>query len=76
MSTIFSCKNCQDRYPGCHSHCEKYQKEKAEHDKRKSEIYKEKFISYYTIGSICRKKNAAAIHKKGNRRYSRNGRYD
>ena len=29
---IFSCKDCQQRHPGCHSKCETYKKEKAEHE--------------------------------------------
>ena len=33
--TIFSCKDCGNRYPGCHGHCETYIKEKAEHEERR-----------------------------------------
>lgn len=29
------CKNCKDRHVGCHSKCERYLKEKEEHDKNK-----------------------------------------
>ena len=32
----FTCKGCPDRTPGCHGTCEKYQKEKREHDALKA----------------------------------------
>lgn len=32
----YVCMNCKDRYPGCHDHCEKYQKIKQKHDKAKN----------------------------------------
>ena len=34
--TTFSCKGCEKRTPGCHARCEKYLKEKAEHDRLKA----------------------------------------
>lgn len=37
MTGIFSCKDCQDRYVGCHSKCEKYKAKKELHEKRKQE---------------------------------------
>ena len=39
MATVYSCKDCGDRYPGCHDHCEKYKAEKAAHDERKAKEY-------------------------------------
>ena len=30
------CKNCQERHLGCHSHCEKYLKEKKLNDERRA----------------------------------------
>ena len=33
----FSCKDCENRFPGCHDRCEKYQREKAEHEQRKEQ---------------------------------------
>ena len=38
---ISCCQNCPDRYPGCHSHCEKYIQEKAEYDATMAEKRKE-----------------------------------
>lgn len=40
LSDIHTCKDCPDRYSGCHSKCEKYLSAKAEHDKKKEEITK------------------------------------
>ena len=36
----FTCKDCTDRHIGCHDTCEKYIKEKMDHD-----LYKEKLCS-------------------------------
>ena len=33
-----TCKDCPDRYSGCHDHCEKYQASKAAKDKLKAKI--------------------------------------
>ncbi len=32
----FTCKGCPVRTPGCHGTCEKYQKEKKDHEERKA----------------------------------------
>jgi hypothetical protein len=32
----FTCKGCPNRAPGCHDRCEKYQKEKRDHETRKA----------------------------------------
>ena len=29
---MFSCKDCEDRYPGCHDHCKRYKAEKKKRD--------------------------------------------
>lgn len=36
MIKTFSCKGCDMRHFRCHSHCEIYKKEKAEHEARKA----------------------------------------
>ena len=51
-SRIQSCRECTDRYLGCHSKCEKYIREKAENDAINEEIRKKKkveqaFIEYH-----------------------------
>ena len=43
---IICCRNCKPpkRHPGCHDHCEQYQKEKAEWDAEQAAIRKAKDI--------------------------------
>lgn len=40
------CYQCQDRYVGCHSECEKHNKWLANYKKRKAEIRKVKTKEY------------------------------
>lgn len=35
--TIFSCKGCERRTPGCHGKCKDYLEEKARYDRLKAE---------------------------------------
>lgn len=42
--TIFSCKGCEKRTPGCHGQCAKYLAEKAEYDRLKSVADKQRDI--------------------------------
>ena len=46
MSFSCSCKGCAERTPGCHGHCEKYLKAKAEWDAMKEKENREKAIRY------------------------------
>lgn len=41
------CKDCQDRHPNCHSTCEKYAEFKAENERRKAAIAKDKDMNYF-----------------------------
>ena len=34
------CKDCEDRYPGCHGSCEKYLQAKKDYDEFKNVVYK------------------------------------
>ena len=42
--TIVSCRNCLDRYPGCHQCCKTYKKERAEYERKKTEENKSKIV--------------------------------
>lgn len=44
--TIFSCRYCTapKRHPGCHSTCPEYLKDKAEHERRKEQLDKERAV--------------------------------
>jgi hypothetical protein len=37
---ITCCKDCPDRYPGCHGSCEKYKEQRAKYDAEKAEVMK------------------------------------
>ena len=37
-----TCKDCTERHLGCHSECEKYRKDKRNHDKEQEQIRKAK----------------------------------
>lgn len=39
MGRIDVCYGCEDRYPACHDHCEKYKEAKDKFNARKTEIY-------------------------------------
>lgn len=41
---IKCCKNCEERYPGCHSDCKRYKKEREQNIKQKR-WYKEAQIA-------------------------------
>lgn len=41
---IYSCKDCQQRYPGCHGKCETYKKEKAAHEEQREAQKREREI--------------------------------
>lgn len=59
----FTCKDCPDRYPGCHDKCEKYRKEKAEWDKTKAKLAENRELQAYICGTINKKRDTSA--KKG-----------
>lgn len=52
----FSCKDCTERHVGCHTTCEKYKAEKAEHEAKHEAEYKERLerriANDYIIESI------------------------
>lgn len=46
------CKDCEERYPACHDHCEKYLTAKSKFEKNKAIVHKAKktdrdFQRYY-----------------------------
>ena len=44
MLGIFTCKDCQSRYLGCHDKCEKYQAERKKYEKEKEQKKKADYI--------------------------------
>lgn len=64
---IFCCRYCKPpkRYPGCHSHCEEYKKQKEEYLKRVEKKQKEDKIAAGIYENIWKSINK---YKKGRRR--------
>lgn len=64
---ITCCKDCPDRYPGCHGKCEKYIKERADYDAKRAEARKK-----YNIASGLAEQRFDGIRKVTDRRNYRN----
>ena len=67
--TIVSCRNCLDRYPGCHQYCKKYKKERAEYDRQKAEANKNRDAYYYSVERMYRINERQAKDKKSHRTF-------
>lgn len=61
--SITCCKDCPDRYPGCHSKCDKYIKARAEYDAVLNEHRKHLDVSLALTQQRC-----DVIHKATKRR--------
>lgn len=57
MAGIRSCKDCTERYMGCHSYCQKYLSEKAEYDERKLREKKIKDVTWGVVNSNYHRMN-------------------
>ena len=69
---ITCCKDCQERHPGCHATCEKYIKQKAEHDERTAEYRKEHSVNsvdYQKFDGIYKAMNRYRVRSRHKRRY-------
>lgn len=56
---ITCCRNCDKRYPGCHSQCPEYIEEKANYDAKKAEYNKKADVYSAIYGNRCKKVNKA-----------------
>ena len=69
---IECCKDCPDRHPGCHGHCERYKKERAEYDEtmsaKRHEADIEKGLTSAQF-SYCHKTNKHIIYRGKYRRW-------
>lgn len=52
----FPCKNCGDRYVGCHSKCSKYIESQAENERLKKHIRKKKSVDNDTLATAYKRK--------------------
>lgn len=67
--TIVSCRNCLDRYPGCHQYCKTYKKERAEYDRQKAEANKNRDVDYYSVERINKIRDKRTKDKKRPRNF-------
>lgn len=67
MAIFKSCYHCKDRYPGCHSVCPKYLKEKTEWEAIKQTIAENKVptLTSYDFDEIAY--NSCKRHKRNPR---------
>ena len=61
---IFRCKDCNERHPGCHGHCEKYIEDKAAHEKRKAALSVENSLNAYVRYGSAKQMDAKAKQRK------------
>lgn len=73
--TTFSCKNCTERYVGCHATCEIYKREFEANEKRKKDLKIEREINNYTNNAVCDRMDKEAIRKKRAGWYGRSAEY-
>ena len=55
---ITCCKDCPERYPGCHGKCEKYKKARAEYDEKMAEHRKK-----YDVACSIAKQHSDSIQR-------------
>jgi hypothetical protein len=60
---ITCCKDCPDRYPGCHGKCEKYIKQRSEYDAEKAET-----MEKYKVACGLYEMKCNSVYKALNRR--------
>lgn len=55
---ITCCKDCTDRFPGCHGSCEKYKEQRAQYDEAKAEVMK-----YFNVSCGLSEQKIRSAHK-------------
>ena len=64
--SVFTCEpNCPERRPGCQDHCEKHQRELAEHLRLKALERQRREVDCYISDNKAKKYNARVKSKKG-----------
>lgn len=54
MAVFKSCYHCEERHPGCHDKCNRYLKEKAEHERWKEYVtHKAVVLTNYDFDKIA-----------------------
>ena len=59
------CKECTERYPGCHDHCQRFLALKQEYDSYKERAYKEKTMNYMeSVRAIAKSRYRDRLKKR------------
>ena len=74
MTVFKSCKGCEERHPGCHGKCEKYQSERAEHERLKALYNSDREARIYVADAMIRSKKIAYKRHKNDADYNRRSR--
>lgn len=69
----FTCKDCPNRYPGCHGKCEKYKQEKEAWNKLNAEANKGKDADYYVMHQVLRNRDRAEKKRRERKGYHKFG---
>lgn len=64
MPRITVCKDCTDRYPACHDHCERYRTEKAT-EQQAIDNYKSKNSGSYQLKQIYSDRKVKKMRRYG-----------
>jgi predicted RNA binding protein with dsRBD fold (UPF0201 family) len=65
----YSCQDCKERTPGCHSTCEKHKADLEELERLKEKIYKERLVDSYQYSFRNHIRTKEAICKLKKERY-------
>lgn len=58
------CKDCKERYSGCHDHCESFLKAKAEYEELKGLIKKEEELRKHAVTKCFKRRDEICKRKK------------
>lgn len=67
--TVYSCMNCDKRYPGCHGKCAEYLEQKAKHDAAKAAYDQKRRIDYAINSQRSKKVYQATKNRQKGKRY-------
>ena len=74
MTVFKSCKGCEERHPGCHGKCEKYQSERAEHERLKALYNSDREARIYTSEAMAKSKKITSYRQRKGANYNRRSR--
>ena len=69
----FTCKDCPNRYPGCHGKCEKYQREKEAWTALNKKANAGKDADYYVMLQVLANRDRTEKKRRGRKGYHKFG---